>query len=517
MTSVEVPPPAAFARRNAMSASTAYKVREAREKLTSRTRNKPEFQYELLAIFVKSELTASLALPILAVVVACALVSWAPAEGLLLWLATLLTSKGVLIALCRRFQNMPRKHADTRQWRRYLAAAEFFYGMSWASVIFIDVGAADQKSAFFFAFAVVLVVIALRTMFASTVLAILYAGTIPMTVALVLRFALAGDPFYWAMSAVAVGIHVYLIFLAAGLHKTVVAMLEYRAEKDALIAELEQSKAGSDEARRRAEAANLAKSKFLANMSHELRTPLNAILGFSEMMGGEIMGPLENPTYKSYCEDINRSGQHLLNLINQILDLSRIEAGRYELNEEPVALAAMLDDCRRLLQLRADSKGIAVAEDFAEGMPLLWAEQRAVRQICLNLLSNAIKFTPAKGTITLKVGTNRRGEQFLSIKDTGPGIPESEIPRVMSSFGQGSLAQHTAEGGSGLGLPIVKGLVDLHGGRFQLKSKLRQGTEIVITFPLHRVMQLPPRAAASFAFPVQQSAPAAALFAGQHA
>ena len=505
--------PAAFARRKPAPASTALRVREAREKL-SRSAVRPEFQYELLAIFVKSELTASLAIPILAVVVAVGLTSWAPVEGLLLWLATLFITKGILIALCRQFQRLSRKEADTEKWRRKLAAAEFLYGVCWASVIFTDIGRAQQASGFFFAFAVVMVVIAIRTMFASTVLPILYAGTIPMTAALVLRFLLLGHPFYWAMAAVAVGIHVYLIFLANGLHKTVLAMLEYRAEKDALIAELEQSKATSDEARRHAEAANVSKSKFLANMSHELRTPLNAILGFSEIMSTEILGPLENPTYKSYSEDINRSGQHLLNLINQILDLSRIEAGRYELVEEPVSLAFVVEDCRRLLQLRGDSKGLKVVENYESDMRLLWAEQRAVRQICLNLLSNAIKFTPAGGTITLAVGTNKRGEQFLSVKDTGPGIPENEIPRVMSSFGQGSLAQRTAEGGSGLGLPIVKGLVDLHGGGFDLRSKLRHGTEIMITFPEHRTLSMPALSAASFGFLPPPHKQAAALSVG---
>jgi two-component system cell cycle sensor histidine kinase PleC len=317
----------------------------------------------------------------------------------------------------------------------------------------------------------------------------LYAGTIPMTAALALRFALTGDPFYWSMAAVAVGIHVYLIFLASGLQATVIAMLEYRAEKDALVGELEQAKSASDEACRRAEAANLAKSRFLANMSHELRTPLNAILGFSEIMKDELLGEIENPTYKSYSSDIHKSGQHLLNLINQILDLSRIEAGRYELKEEPVNLTEVMDDCQNLLKLRLESKGLKVVEDFAANMPRLWAEQRAVRQVCLNLLSNAIKFTPQNGTITLIAGLTRRGEQFLSVNDTGPGIPEAEIPRVMSPFGQGALTTQAAEGGSGLGLPIVKGLVDLHGGRFELNSRLRQGTEARATFPAHRVMQ----------------------------
>jgi two-component system, cell cycle sensor histidine kinase PleC len=314
-----------------------------------------------------------------------------------------------------------------------------------------------------------------------------------MTVAIVIRFSLLDNPFYWAMAAMAVGVHIYFIWLMSGLNSTVMAMLEYRAEKDALIGELEQAKAISDEARARAEEANLAKSRFLATMSHELRTPLNAILGFSEIMRSEILGAHANPTYKEYANDIHQSGQHLLNLINEILDISRIEAGRYELNEGPVALAEVVEDCHRLIRLRAENKGLKIVEEFEEGLPQLWADERAVRQICLNLLSNAIKFTPTGGIVTLKVGRTGTAGQFLSVKDTGPGIPENEIPRVLRSFGQGSLAHQTAEGGTGLGLPITKGLTELHEGAFELKSKLRYGTEVVITFPRKRVMEALPR------------------------
>ncbi len=466
---------------------------------------RPDFGYELLAIFVSSELTASLAIPVLAVVVAVGLLPWAPVETLLFWLATVFISKGILIFLCRRFQMLNRKQVDCDLWRRYLAAAEFLYGTTWASVVFANFSVQNQASAFFFLFAAIMVVVAMRTMFASTVLRILYAGTVPMTTALVLRFLFADHAFYWALAAVAIGIHVYLVFLASGLQRTVRAMLEYRAEKDALVGELEQAKAVSDEARRRAEAANVAKSTFLANMSHELRTPLNAILGFSEMMRSEVLGPIENPTYKAYSDDIHNSGDHLLNLINQILDLSRIEAGRFELREEPVVLADVMEACRRLLSLRADSKGLTIVEDFSDDLPRLWADERAIRQICLNLLSNAIKFTPPNGTITLKVGVTRRCQQFLSVKDSGPGIPSDEIPRVMSPFGQGSLATISNEGGSGLGLPIVKGLVDLHGGKFDLKSRPRQGTEVRITFPPNRIMQ--PTAALAPNKPISLAAP----------
>jgi two-component system cell cycle sensor histidine kinase PleC len=265
-----------------------------------------------------------------------------------------------------------------------------------------------------------------------------------------------------------------------------------RAEKDRLIQELEDAKAQSDEARGRAEAANVAKSRFLATMSHELRTPLNAILGFSEVMKAEILGPMPNTTYKEYASDIHASGQHLLNLINEILDLSRIEAGRFELKEESISFAYTVEDCVRLMNLRAGSKGVTIKESYEEGMPTVWADERAIRQIALNLLSNAVKFTPAGGAIYVKVGWTAGGGQYLSVRDTGPGIPEDEIPTVLSSFGQGSNALKTAEQGAGLGLPIVRGMVDLHGGTFTFKSKLRVGTEVIVTFPAERVMQALP-------------------------
>ena len=148
----------------------------------------------------------------------------------------------------------------------------------------------------------------------------------------------------------------------------------------------------------------------------------------------------------------------------------------------------MVEDCHHLLKLRAGNRGITIHELFEPDLPRLWADERAVRQICLNLLSNAIKFTPQGGEIWLKVGWTASGGQYMSVKDTGPGIPEEEIPIVLASFGQGSNSIKSAEQGAGLGLPIAKNLIDLHGGTFTLKSKLRIGTEVVVTFPPERVM-----------------------------
>jgi two-component system cell cycle sensor histidine kinase PleC len=227
-------------------------------------------------------------------------------------------------------------------------------------------------------------------------------------------------------------------------------------------------------------------------MSHELRTPLNAILGFSEVMKSELLGPIENDNYKEYAGNIHDSGKHLLQLINEILDLSRIEAGRYELHEEPVRLAEVVQDCLRLLTLRAESKGLHVDAEFDRGLGQLWADERAIRQICLNLITNALKFTPRGGRVDVVVRNTPDGGQVLSVKDTGPGIPKEEIPKVMQAFGQGSLAHHTAEGGTGLGLPIVQNLVDLHGGTFELLSELRKGTEAIVTLPPGRVLRAMP-------------------------
>ncbi len=228
-------------------------------------------------------------------------------------------------------------------------------------------------------------------------------------------------------------------------------------------------------------------------MSHELRTPLNAILGFSEVMKSELFGPHAIDAYRDYSNDIHNSGQHLLMLINEILDLSRVEAGRYELKEEAVLLAGVIEDCRHLLTLRAKKRGVTMSEIIEPNMPRIWADERAIRQIALNLLTNAIKFTPQGGQVTIKAGWTMAGGQYFSVKDTGPGIPEQEIPVIMSSFGRGSMAQKNADEGSGLGLPIVKGLVELHGGTFTLRSRLREGTEVIVVFPPERVMSALPQ------------------------
>ncbi|MFP4538466.1 MAG: sensor histidine kinase [Dichotomicrobium sp.] len=447
------------------------------------------FAYERLRMFAANELSAWAAMPLLALVVCLALVNWAPIEQLGIWLSAVLMAKGIVLALCRLVAQGS-ADPDPDVWQGKLWAAEFLYGMTWAGLAFVDI-TSHHQAAYFLIFAAFVIVIASRMIFASTVMPLLYPGTVPLTAALVLHSLLKGDMFYLSLAIMGAAVHVYFIMLARGLNATLLDMLEYRAQKDALIAELEKSRAVSEDARRRAENASMAKSRFLATMSHELRTPLNAILGFSEVMKDEVLGPHTTPAYRNYATDIYDSGQHLLHLINEILDLSRIEAGRYQLHESRVPLGEVMEDCRRLMIMRAEEKGVEFREDY-EGMPeYLLADERAVRQICLNLLSNAIKFTPRGGTVTLRCSVNHGGEPFLSVSDTGPGIPEDEVPVVLRSFGQGAFAHESAEGGSGLGLPIVKGLADLHGGRLELASRQEQGTIATVVFGKERLLASP--------------------------
>jgi two-component system cell cycle sensor histidine kinase PleC len=473
-----------------------------------------ECEYELLVMFVRNELSARITIPLLAVIFSLASMFWAPVLQAAAWLATIIAMKFVMIAACRRFLATPRGEIRLEKWSDIFVWLEFGSGATWGGMAVVGLGTSDAISHVFILTSLI-VLLAIRMTFASAVMRILFVGTIPMTLGVVGRLLLQNHPFYMAMAAMAVGLHVYFIFLAKGLNSTARAMLAFRAEKDALIAEIEKEKSISDEARRRAEAANVAKSRFLATMSHELRTPLNAILGFSEVMKCELLGPMPNEDYRDYAGNIHDSGRHLLQLINEILDLSRIEAGRYELHESAVTLSDLLADCLRLLQLRAQSKGLHIALEFAKGLAPIWADERAMRQICLNLMSNALKFTPRGGCITLSLSATPEGGQMLSVKDTGPGIPKEEIPRVMQAFGQGSLAHQSAEGGTGLGLPIVQSLVSLHGGTFELCSQLRKGTQAVVCLPKSRVLGgMPLRPALA---PERGHGPAPALWPQAHA
>jgi two-component system, cell cycle sensor histidine kinase PleC len=466
--------------------AAALRVREARDRLTSTSGTRPAFDRELLRQYAQTRISASYVVMLLVVATGLLFGFWMPPVAAAAWTCGLLCIHIAIIRSCSKFLAEPPSLTATRKWRTRFIMLDLLYGLCWTALL-VHPASFDVASNTLMMF-LMLLVIAVSSMLAASLPIAALAATAPVTSAIAFNFVLSGTFDNYVLALLALAAEGYFALLAHRLHWTTLATLEARAEKDALIGELEQAKEISDEARHRAEAANVAKSRFLAQMSHELRTPLNAILGFSEVMKSEIFGAHAVAVYKEYSSDIHNSGVHLLNLINEILDLSRIEAGRYELNEEAVSLVHVVADCHHLLKLRASNRGITIHEVFEQDMPRIWGDERAIRQIVLNLLSNSIKFTPQGGEIWLKAGWTASGGQYLSVKDTGSGIAEDEIPVVLASFGQGSNSIKSAEQGAGLGLPIAKSLIDMHGGTFTLKSKLRIGTEVIITFPPERVM-----------------------------
>jgi signal transduction histidine kinase len=242
------------------------------------------------------------------------------------------------------------------------------------------------------------------------------------------------------------------------------------------------------EAKERAELASRSKSEFLANMSHELRTPLNAIIGFAEVMETEVMGPLGVPRYRDYARDIRNSGVHLLEIINDILDLSKIEAGKVQMHEDTVAVSRVVQSCLTLIDERAKLAHVTLTSDVAEDLPMIHADERKLKQVLLNLLSNAVKFTPAGGSVTLFARTILSGEIEIAVADTGIGMAEADIPKALTPFTQIDNSMSRKFGGTGLGLPLSHSFVQLHGGRMTIASELGRGTVVTVTLPGSRVV-----------------------------
>ncbi len=236
----------------------------------------------------------------------------------------------------------------------------------------------------------------------------------------------------------------------------------------------------------RAEVANRSKTAFLANMSHELRTPLNAIMGFAELMEREIFGTLGNERYLEYAKDIHKSGSYLLELINDLLDLAKAEAGKLEIVDTLVNVTHVLEEAVELLGPQAKETGVLIHVRIESDLPFLQGDARFLKQILLNIVSNAIKFTPTGGIVTLIASTNNLNGLMVNVSDTGVGMVSEDIPKALSSFGQVASPYHKGQRGTGLGLPLSKRLVELHGGVLSLNSQIGIGTTVVIQFPAWR-------------------------------
>ena len=296
----------------------------------------------------------------------------------------------------------------------------------------------------------------------------------------VVVFSGFNDPDF-AIGAVHSGAQDYLV-KGQGDGLLVYRALRYAIERKELEQELVLAKQAAEEANRR-------KSRFLAAMSHELRTPLNAILGFAEVISQQMLGPIGVERYAEYAGDIHSAGTHLLNLINDVLDISKVEAGRFQLYEEQVAVAELLQGCLEMVAERALHGGIVLSAQLPPNPGSLRCDARLVRQILLNLLSNAVKFTPNGGRVTLEAYYEPSGGLVLAVSDTGKGIAPEAQESVMEEFCQADITIARDHGGTGLGLPLSRRFMTLHGGNLALSSELGQGTTVRASFPACRCLR----------------------------
>ncbi|HVU21547.1 MAG TPA: HAMP domain-containing sensor histidine kinase [Rhizomicrobium sp.] len=312
---------------------------------------------------------------------------------------------------------------------------------------------------------------------------IMTVGTATASIVFMARFAIAPGTLAHVMTALAPLLLAYILVMGATARKRVDEMLSVRFANEDLTDALRVARDDALRKRFEAEAANASKTIFLANMSHELRTPLNAILGFSDIIAEQSFGSAIE-RYREYARDIHNSGAHLLSLINDLLDVAKIEAGKMEIDPQPLDLLPLLESVKRLMGSRALAKGQVLDFEVSPGLPALVADPRAFKQIVLNLVTNAVKFTPNGGRISVECGTATGGGVVVSVEDNGPGIPKEKLAKIFKPFSQVDNRYDSNGGGTGLGLALVQGLAQLHGGMASIESEVGKGTKVTVYFPL---------------------------------
>ena len=425
-------------------------------------------------------------MPVFALIQCAMMLQWVPLTELAIWLGAVLLFVTPGIALNIAFARAGKPIKDTERWQLAFTVASGAFAIVWAAPALLFWHHMDTIGHLLLS--VILACCIAGTAALQAACPRLAAASIaPYAIALIVPPLFEGSALYYGLAGLSAGFVLFMVQLAYHMYMTSRDMLMLREDKGELIEQLTAAKIESDKARLRAEAASQAKSEFLANMSHELRTPLNAILGFSEIMKGEVFGNLGSPQYVEYANHIHGSGQHLLGLINDVLDLSRIEAGRFVIRATEIDVPEAVQSALSMFEVRAAEGNIKLKFDRDPGLPLLLADERAMRQVLLNLISNAVKFTPAGGTVTVFAKRTAGGGMELGVNDTGVGIDPADINTVFEAFGQGQHDIATREKGTGLGLPIVRGLIEAHGGKVALTSQLGKGTTVSCTFPRERM------------------------------
>ncbi|HUJ03830.1 MAG TPA: HAMP domain-containing sensor histidine kinase [Rhizomicrobium sp.] len=381
--------------------------------------------------------------------------------------------------LYRQYRRDP---LDTRMWFRKLTAFQSMIGMSWGAMVWLlwEPGNAINH------IAILAPIVAVLWAYASSRvmhIAIYAAGVGPTAVLAMARFLTDPSGIAWPTVTMFLLTLIYTFIQALGAARQVEIMLRTRFANDDLTNALRETRDEALKKRFEAEAANASKTTFLANMSHELRTPLNAILGFSDIIANETFGPVGTPRYREYAGDINASGTHLLAIINDILDIAKIESGKMEVEPQLLNPRLTIQSALRVLLVRAREKRqnmqVAIADDVAD----VFADERAFKQIVINLGTNAVKFTQEGGEIVISGRRMADGGFELCISDNGPGISPALLDRIFTPFNQIDNRYNRQEGGTGLGLSLVRGLAELHGGRAWIETEIGQGVRAHVVFP----------------------------------
>ena len=400
----------------------------------------------------------------------------------------------LLLSLCalliyRRYRAAP---AQLASLERPLIALQFAGSVIWGTVLWLfnDPGQAVNNIYVAMIFVTVIWAIVFTRVSHTGVFA---AGFVPLTLSYAALLFNAPGEVASVFSKLLPVWTLYIIVMGLRGRRGIDQSLKVQFANEDLSAALRASNEEATRKRFEAEAANAAKTTFLANMSHELRTPLNAILGFSDIIAGQALGPAAAARYAEYARDIHDSGAHLLSLINDLLDIAKIEAGKMEIDPRPIDPAAVILDVERVMAARL--RNHTLVHSLAPDLPLVVADERAFKQILLNLLSNAIKFTPEGGRIEIGCRRGDGGGLLLEVSDTGPGIDPEKRERVFEAFTQIDNRYGRAAGGTGLGLALVRGMAELHGGRAWVEGVAGQGATVCVYFPL----AIEARAGAAFA------------------
>jgi two-component system, cell cycle sensor histidine kinase PleC len=372
--------------------------------------------------------------------------------------------------------------SNPQRWLRRMAAFQGLIGFSWGLFVWLmwEPGNSINHVLVVMSLVAVLWASAFSRAMHKTVY---YAGIAPTVIMVFVRLAFSSDETTLPLTLILTVTLVFAHLLAHGTRRHIEVMLRTRFANDDMTSELRETRDEALRKRFEAEAANASKTTFLANMSHELRTPLNAILGFSDIIANETFGAIGNKRYQQYAADINASGAHLLSLINDILDVAKIEAGRMDLQARFVDPKRTIENALMVVLGKADEKKQHVSVHLAASGPRLFVDERALKQVVINLASNAIKFTPKEGSIAINGGFTPEGGYEICVEDNGPGIAPEHLDRVFMPFNQIDNRYSRAEGGTGLGLSLVRGLAQLHGGRAWIESEFGTGTRAFVYFP----------------------------------